>query len=166
MWKLDRQQLPRSDFWCFNEWLEWMVLQPELRLVQNTLWTHSVTFRPDISNVKMNFTKMYKHRLWQGPDTGTGSVRVWPVTGACDITASGGAYHPTVLHIYSVLLGNFPHGSMLGVCSFVTWKELQHNEVRESLHREGVLHLWNEKISELREPITPMRHLLNRMCSS
>ena len=53
--------------------------------------------------------------------------------GACDITASRGAYHLTVLHIYSVLLGIFPRSSMLGVCSFVTWKELQHNKVSDGI---------------------------------
>ena len=63
----------------------------------------------------------------------------------CDIAASRGAYHPTLLHISNLFCQGFFQGSIgsydePGVCSFVTWKELQHNEVRELLHRGEVLH--------------------------
>ena len=71
----------------------------------------------------------------------------------CDIPASRGAYHPTLLHVSNNLFcqGFFQGsiGSIIydepGVCSFATWKELQHNKVRELLHREEVLHFLNGK---------------------
>ena len=97
--------------------------------------------------VKLIFTKMEKRRLWQwctrtrqrhGINRGVTGDR------DCD-TARWGAYHLSsdcaTYWIDSVLLGIFPgFNAELGVCSFVTWKELQHNKVRVKL--QEILHLW------------------------
>lgn len=134
------------------------------------LWTHSVTFRPDIFTWEWFLPKcrnadcdsVTRTRHHHGINKGvTGDM-----DGACDITASRGAYHLTVLHIYSVLLGIFST-QFNAWCVFFCYMEritTQYNKVSkmESWKRSSAL----KKLSELREPIILMRHLLKRMCSS
>ena len=86
----------------------------------------------------------------KGPDSVTESIGVWPVTG-CDIPASRGAYHPTLLHVSNNLFcqGFFQGsiGSMMNLVCVLLLHGKNYNTIRWGnycIERE-VLHFLNGK---------------------
>ena len=171
MWKLDWQQHPRSDFWCFNEWLEWMVLQPQSCDLSKILCEH-IQLHSDLTFLlENNFTQMEKCRLWQTRLRHTGSIwgrDMWQVATSRQVEVL------IIWHCYKYLICFVRDFSrvlsvlMMNLVCVLLLHGKNYNTIRWGnycIEERFCIFKW-KKITEVREPIIPMRHLLNRMCSS
>ena len=140
MWKLDWQHflsrtfgvsMSDSNEWCCSLGCDLSkILCEHIQLHSDLImFMHRIDFPKYGENILRRLWQSYRTRHRHGISRGGTGDR--DRGGDCEITANRGAYHPTIIiHFYCVLLGIFPEfNAELGVCSFVTWKELQHNEV-------------------------------------